>query len=358
MIFVKKTRNTAVGLWSFIFVVAIGLTYVNNYFWLDRGVKIIFNGGYILAFFMFLAGFYLMSHYKNSGIKSKDEPASKAWNYFFKNVKSYYPILFGGVLISFLVRNFINGTRLSSYFALFMDSLWEFLGLSSIGAVGICEVTSIHLDNVLGFSHLWNYPLVYASAFLVISLILYYILAKSEDFFKGLFAPLVVFSILYILGLHVNNLEFINIVLLKVMAGMIMGMLSYYVVNYLKKKKFSEFMMMVFSLLHVGFSVFFLYTIYAGFSWSVVTHSLFLYGFFIVLMTNKDYISALYNDSNFCEFLGNISIYYYAFMIVFVFLLAYLFPQLNYVFSILFNVLFTLGFSGVVYGIDKYWKNK
>ena len=242
-----------------------------------------------------------------------------------------------------------------------MDSIWEFLGISQIGAVGLLELKSITFDPVLGVSYLWNGPLWYISALILAGLILYYIVSKSEDFFTGFFAPVFVIITYASVGLTdagwdrtmVNSIGLPN-GLARVMAGMCLGMLMYYVVDYFRKKKFSEVMTMAFSILHIGIAIFLLYTIYAGITWSEFTNGIILFVFCVVLLTNKDYIAVLYNKSSFCNFLGRLSLYYYAVHIVFVFLLAYLFPEMSYHASIIFNILFTTCVAFIVMCIDDY----
>ena len=360
----KSSKITTIELWRFILTVAIALGHVNTFVWRETGENLIFTGGRVLAFFMFLSGYFLMAHYKKikASSKVKDEsPAKQAWKYAGGRFKALYPALFIGVLLAFIVRNAINGTKITQIFGVFIDSIWEFLGISQIGAVGLLELKTISFDTTLGVSQLWNGPLWYISALIIASLILYYIVSKSEDFFTGFFAPVFVILTYASVGLTdigwdrtmVNAIGFPN-GLARVMAGMCLGMLMYYVVEYFRKKKFSEVMTMAFSLLHIGIAVFLLYTIYAGITWSEFTNGIVLFVFCVVLLTNKDYISVLYDKSNVCAFLGRLSLYYYAIHIVFVFLLAYLFPEMGYHASIIFNILFTTCASFIVMCIDDY----
>lgn len=360
----KSKKIATIELWRFIFTVGIALGHLNSFIWRNTGENLLFTGGRVLAFFLFLSGYFLMAHFKKqkaSG-KNKDEaPSKQAWKYAGGRFKALYPALFIGVLLAFIVRNAINGTKITQIFGVFMDSIWEFLGISQIGAVGLLELKSISFDVTLGVSQLWNGPLWYISALIVGSLILYYVVSKSEDFFTGFFAPVFVILTYASAGLTdmgwdrtmVNAIGFPN-GLARVMAGMCLGMLMYYVVEYFRKKKFNEVMTMAFSLLHIGIAIFFIYTIYAGITWSEFTNGIILFVFCVVLLTNKDYISVLYNKSGVCNFLGRLSLYYYAVHIVFVFLLAYLFPEMSYQASIVFNILFTTCTAFIVMCIDDY----
>ena len=129
----KNSKITTIELWRFIFTVAIALGHLNTFVWRETGENLIFTGGRVLAFFMFLSGYFLMSHYKKQKAKgnTKDEaPSKQAWKYAGGRFKALYPALFIGVLLAFIVRNAINGTKMTQIFGVFMDSIWEFLGIS------------------------------------------------------------------------------------------------------------------------------------------------------------------------------------------------------------------------------------
>ena len=50
----KNKITTTIGFWSFIFVIAIGFGYLNNYVWASTGQKLIFTGGSVISYFLFL----------------------------------------------------------------------------------------------------------------------------------------------------------------------------------------------------------------------------------------------------------------------------------------------------------------
>ena len=357
----KSSKISTIELWRFILTVAIALGHLNTFIWRDSGEDLIFTGGRVLAFFLFLSGYFLMAHYQKHKKEDSAKPAASAWKYTGGRFKALYPTIFMGVLFAFIVRNAISGTKITEIFGVFMDSIWEFLGISQIGAVGLLELKTVVVDPVAGVSQLWNGPLWYISALIIAGLFLYYIVSKSEDFFTGLFAPLFVVLTYASVGLtdigwdrtSVNAIGFPN-GLARVMAGMCIGMLIYYVVDYLRKKKFSEGMKLTFSVLHIGIAIFLIYTIYAGISWSEFTNGIIILLFTIILLTNKDYISVLYDNSSVCNFLGRLSLYYYASHIVIVFLIAHIFPEMSYHASIVFNILFTLCCAYIMMCIDDY----
>lgn len=357
----KSSKISTIELWRFILTVAIALGHLNTFIWRDSGEDLIFTGGRVLAFFLFLSGYFLMAHYQKHKKEDSAKPAKAAWKYTGGRFKALYPTIFMGVLFAFIVRNAISGTKITEIFGVFMDSIWEFLGISQIGAVGLLELKTVVVDPVAGVSQLWNGPLWYISALIIAGLFLYYIVSKSEDFFTGLFAPLFVVITYASVGLtdigwdrtSINSIGFPN-GLARVMAGMCIGMLIYYVVDYLRKKKFSEGLKLTFSVLHIGIAIFLIYTIYAGISWSEFTNGIIVLLFTIILLTNKDYISVLYNNSSVCNFLGRLSLYYYATHIVIVFLIAHIFPEMSYHASIVFNILFTLCCAYIMMCIDDY----
>lgn len=357
----KSSKISTIELWRFILTVAIALGHLNTFIWRDSGEDLIFTGGRVLAFFLFLSGYFLMAHYQKHKKEDSAKPAKAAWKYTGGRFKALYPTIFMGVLFAFIVRNAISGTKITEIFGVFMDSIWEFLGISQIGAVGLLELKTVIVEPVAGVSQLWNGPLWYISALIIAGLFLYYIVSKNEDFFTGLFAPLFVVLTYASVGLtdigwdrtSVNAIGFPN-GLARVMAGMCIGMLIYYIVDYLRKKKFSEGMKLTFSVLHIGIAIFLIYTIYAGISWSEFTNGIIILLFTIILLTNKDYISALYDNSSVCNFLGRLSLYYYASHIVIVFLIAHIFPEMSYHASIVFNILFTLCCAYIMMCIDDY----
>lgn len=316
-----EKKNTTLGLWCFIFVVAIGLLYLNNYIWQGKVHDLMFHGGYVISFFMFLFGYSIVKHYKDN----KKEKGNKVFKFTIEILKKYYPIYLLGVVLAFVVINVINKTGIGNTFNLFFDSIWEFLGLSGVGAVSVHELAVPRFDAVLGYNYLWNSPLSIFSNLLIGGYILYYIFDKNEELFKGIVGPLIVIVGLGTLGLgSVNKLGLSNIIpsaLLKSMIGVTLGMESYYLIEYFKGKKFSEVMRLIFSVVHIGLAIFFLYNIFAGINFSEVTNGLFLYIFFIVLMINNDYVSDLYNNSSLCMLLGKLSIYYYAIFVVVIFMI-------------------------------------
>lgn len=340
----ENKRLSTIELWRFIFVVALAIGNLNLIIWGPKNVNLIFNGSYFIAFFMFLAGYFLMSNYQKNKEKNKNKSVgSVAWSYTKKRFSQLYPVLLGGTIFAFIARNVVAETKASEVLMIFMNSIWEFFGLGS-----------------LGLTNLWNAPLVYISALFIVSFILYYIVNKSEDFFK-LFAVLCIILVYGTFGLNAATWSDLSVTVLgipfaiaRLMAGMCVGMLMYYLVEYFKKKEFTENITMVFSFLHIALAMFLLYFWFHGGNWNEPVFGVVLFVFLVILLVNKDYISVLYNDSEICNGLGKLSLYFFVSHIAFVYLLAYLFPEMTYVPSIIFNVLFTLCWSFIMYYIDEY----
>jgi len=359
----KKKPISSVGLWCFIFVIGISIDYLNTYIWQDKTPSLIFTGGKFLAFFIILAGYILMSQYKQTK-KAKDQKECAsigAWKYAGQTFSKLYPSLLGGVTFAFIIRNIITGTKLSSLITAFMDSIWEFIGLSQIGAVGLFEQTSGAVLISPGTTTIWNSPLWVISAIIIASLFLYYIVSKNEDFFVGIFAP--IFIIITYASMGLSTKPWSHTVLgsiglpsglARVMAGMCVGMLSYYVISFLRKKEFGETETICLSLIHMVLIMIFIYTWYYGFTWNELTNGILMTLFIIVLLTDKDYISDLYHNSKSCLFLGKLSLYYYSCFIAFIFLLSWLFPEMSYHASIIFNILFSTCWAFIMMYVDDY----
>lgn len=340
-----KTRNNAVEFWRFLFTVAIAFGHYNSFAWTSiPKEEWIMSGGRVLGLFLFLSGYFMMASYKRKkekGVFEGESPAKAAWKYTGKRWLGLYPAMLGGVTLAFIVRNWIAHTPLSKIPSLLAGSLFEFFGLFQLGLVGYNEQkTTADLLTYMdggGLSPLWNGPLWYISAILIVSVIIYYVLVKNEDFFIAVFCPVLIigsygFSVLNQGGAFPRTttgwLGFPNN-LLRVAAGICVGCLMYYVVEYFKKKKFTKGMTITFTVLNVLLSAFFIYTIWNGIKWSEFAHNAFIIPFTIILLVQKDYLSNILNNEV-SGVLGKLSLYYYCCHIVLVFLLPYLFPSMSY----------------------------
>lgn len=325
----NKEKISTISLWSFLFVIAIGITNLNNIIWQESEKALLFTNCYFLPFFFFLAGYFLMKHYQKNKDKKEDK-AITAWKYAGNRFSKLYPAMLGGVAFAFIVRNAILKTSITNIFSIFMDSLWEFIGLSTIGSQGATLI--------------WNEPLWYISAIIIASLLLYYIVSEKESFFTGFFAPLVI-----ILTYTLRTGGFLH-----VLAAMCAGMLLHYVIEYFKEKELSEIEMMCISLIHIGIIMLLIYFGFKGIPWNSLTTDLILYIFTAILLINKDYIAVLYNKCKMTDFFGKLSLYYFATHIAFIYLLAWLFPEMDYHASIVFNILFSTCWGFIMMYVDDY----
>ena len=326
-------KNKAIGFWMFIFVLGISINSLNSLIWANSGRELLFTGGFFTSAIMFLAGYLLMDYYKSN---TKDS----ALKYTGLVIRKIYPALLGGVILAFAIKNAIMGNSIPAVAKAFFDSIWEFLGLSSIT-----------FGSLSGTSMLWNEPLWIFSAIILSSYILYFIVSKKED----LFVFLSIIFILFVYGSSFINAFNIDIGLLRVMATMCLGMLLYYIVSYVQNRKLGEVKTMALSIVHISLIMFIVYNWVNGIYLNEVTCSVIVYLLIGIVLINKDYISVLYNNFEVGKFFGNISIYYYAAYIAFIAMLAYLYPQMDYYASIIFNILFTTCWSIIMMYFDEYF---
>lgn len=340
----NNSKNiTSVDFWLFVFTVVVAIGNLNNYVWQGRGADLIFTGNKVWGFFIIIAGYFLMEHYKKNKKDAKESAAKSAWEYLKIKISQLYPALLGGVFLAFVVKNVLDDINIIDMFERFIGSIWEFLGLA--GFTGLSG----------GAIKIWNEPLCFFSCILISSLILYFIVSKSEDLFVGLIAPVAIVLGYSYLGSNWPSFMFNSLNgLLRVFVGMCVGMLLYYAVQYFRKKKFNENETMLFSILHIGLAMIIVYSLYSGTPWNEFTNSLILLVFALVILVNKDYISVLYNNSSICGTLGKLSIYYFANHMAFIVLLAKLFPEMGYTASVIFNILYSLCWAFIMMYIDDY----
>ena len=326
-------ENSAIGFWMFFFVMGIGINSLNSLIWIDSGRDLLFTGGFFTSAIMFIAGYLLLDYYKNN----KKDGALK---YTGLVIRKIYPTLLCGVFLAFITKNAIMGNGFNVIIRQFFDSIWEFLGLSSLT-----------FGSLSGTSVLWNEPLWIFSAIIISSYILYFIVSKNED----LFIFLAIVFVILIYGSSFINAFNIDIGLLRVMAAMSLGMLLHYIVDYIKKKDLNELQTMTLSIVHISLIMFIIYNWINGVYLSEITSAVIIYLLLGIVLINKDYIAVLYNKFAMGRFLGNISMYYYASYIIFVALLAYLYPTMEYYGSVIFNILFTTCWAIIMMYLDEYF---
>ena len=103
----QSGKISTIELWRFILTIGIALGHLNSFIWSNTNETLIFTGGRVLSFFLFLSGYFLMAHYQKHKKTDSTTPAKSAWKYTGERFKALYPTIFMGVLFAFIVRNAI-----------------------------------------------------------------------------------------------------------------------------------------------------------------------------------------------------------------------------------------------------------
>ena len=365
-----KVKNNAVEFWRIIFT--IGVTFFHfNLFSRVRclGPKragicdFILQGGWVLGYFLFLTGYFMMASYMRKdarGLIDHDNAYKPAWDYFWSRVKGLMPAFFVGTLFVFIIRNIAVGTPITMYPVLFFRSIFEFLGFYQIGMLGYHDVTSnADLSAMLfgaegeaawpsGFraglvgsnTPLWNGPGWYISAIIVVAVILYWVLCKKKDFFLGVFCPAVIILGYGFYGLVAGeswtgmdaNVLGMPVRVLRVMAGLCMGCLMYFVVEWLKEKQVSQKHKVFWNVFSIVLTVFILYFMWTGTQWNEMQNNAILLPLTAVILVGDDVISKFLSGplGKFSAFVGKLSLYWYISHWGWVFALPAFFLEMGY----------------------------
>ena len=366
-----KKKNNAIEFYRFLFTLFLTFGHLIVFGWRTNGKIqtesgfLFLGGARVLGFFLFLSGYLMMAHYQSRKRKglTDGEASKQAWEYDLRRYAAMIPTMFGSVLFCFVVINIACGTPLSKIPSLLMRSWWEFLGLHQLGLGGYNEMKTLEAFseaiNTTNVSVMWNGPLWYVSAMLIVGVVLYYVLAKNEDLFKGFFAPLVIIGS-YGYAMLNQGAEFDRVTtgwlgipnnILRVGAGMCVGALLYYVVEYLKKIEETPKKRTILTILHAFFACYFVYTAWFGIKWTEFANNAFVLPFMAVLLINQDAISDFLNNS-FCGYLGSLSLYMYCYHVGIIWLLVYFAPNLNYAQTAPLHVLGVVGISIIAKWID------
>lgn len=348
----KPQRNNAIELWRFIFTIGISFGHFHTFGIRALGIdpsEWVMQGTRLLAAFVVLSGYFMMDGYMrklNKGVLENHSAASQSWAYFGKRYLALGPAAFLAALAAFIVRNAINNTPLAKLPTLFVNSIYEFLSLNQIGFVGVHETTSsAALAEALAegvTTTYWNGPLWYVSALLVGGTLLYYLLAKNKDLFVGFLCPFIILGVYGVEGYNSilngsgrtfvkGNLGFLSIPngVLRVAAGMCIGVLLWYVVDFFKSRELSSTVKGILTVLNVFFSVLFLWTMWFGIPWGEFQHELLQTAFMGVLLIGQDSLSKVYNQK-WAGYLGRLSLYFYLSHVVLTFAVTAMFPTLPY----------------------------
>lgn len=348
---VKSGRNNAIELWRFIFTVGISFGHFHSFGIRPLGIspsEWIMNGSRLLAAFVVLSGYFMMDGYmrKAKAGTLQGSAASQSWGYFGKRYLTLGPVTFLAVLAGFIVQNVINHTALSAIPTLFVNSLYEFFGLNQMGIVGVYETTTTAaLSEALAggvTTTIWNGPIWYVSALLLGGTLLYYLLAKNKDLFVGLLCPLIIIGVYGYEGYNSissgSGRMFVKGMLgwlslpngiLRVVAGMCVGVLLWYIVDYVRSRELTSKGIAFLTVLNLLFTVIFLYTLWFGIPWGEFQHELMQTAFMAVLLIGKDGLSRIYNRK-WAGYLGRVSLYFFVSHIPMTFALTALFPDMPY----------------------------
>ncbi|MGT2937611.1 acyltransferase family protein [Streptococcus caprae] len=299
-----------------------------------------FNGGYVLGFFLFVTGYFMTASFERKRQNNLLDPANahvSAWQYFWTRVKGLMPASILGFIVVFSIRNYAIKTPLSQISLYLIKAGYEILGLYQIGMNGYTEGTGLEgtgLEGLKGALNavaesrmgaapavLWNGPSWYISAIIITSVIIYYVLVKNRDFFLGFFVPFMIIATygytgfaqesgfqrtqLHFLGLPTN--------IMRVTGGICIGVLMYYVVQWIKEKQIVEKHKAAWNTFAVLLSAFVSWTVWAGISWSEIQNNLFLIPFTVVVIVGQDPISKFLSDQlgKFSVHVGQLSLYIY-----------------------------------------------
>lgn len=348
----KTPRNNAIELWRFIFTVGISYGHFHSFgvraLGIDSSIWVM-QGSRLLAAFVVLSGYFMMDGYMRKLQRGSLEglsAASLSWGYFGKRYLALGPAAFIAVLVAFIARNVINGTSLSLIPTVLVNSIYEFFSLNQLGIVGVHETTSATalaeaLDSGVTTT-IWNGPLWYISALLIAGTLLYYMLSKNQDFFVGFLCPFIILGVYGYEGYNSilsgtgrmfskGNLGFFDLLngVLRVSAGMCVGVLLWYIVAFVKEHPLSGKAKGVLTVVNALLSVMFLYTMWFGIPWGEFQHELIQTAFIGILLINQDGLSKLYNQK-WAGYLGRVSLYFYLCHVITTFVLTAMFPTMSY----------------------------
>lgn len=367
-----KVKNNAVEFWRIIFTLGVAYFHFNLMGMLINAQRVpgkdffpIMTGGWVLGFFLYLTGYFMMAHYTRREDSIDRAHAFKpAWNYFWTRIKGLLPALFLGTLFVFVLRNVAVGTPIEAIPTLLIRSLFEFFGFYQLGVTGMNDVagnnmltellagespSGIRAGMMSGGTPLWNGPGWYISAIIIVSVIIYWVLCKNKDFFLGVFCPLMIVGCYGYMGLAAGmnwnrgELSFLMLPtnLIRVTGGICIGCLMWFVVDWIKSKKIAETYKTAWNVLSVALTAFMLYTLWFGVQWSENQHNVFLIVFTVIVLVGDDAVSKALNNK-FSAYCGKISLYWYVSHWGLVMLLPVVFPDMDYL--VMCGVYFVLSF--------------
>jgi peptidoglycan/LPS O-acetylase OafA/YrhL len=226
-----RKRTTSIELLRFIAAIGVMLFHFGAVYLGENGVFAPYAYVFV-EFFLMLAGFFMIRY-----LETHDDPLMPV-PYLWRKIKSFYAIFiiaFGCQFILFVIANQVSGV--SGYFGSLFHFKWEALLLQCSGSI---QDPAFNKDYLLGQD--W-----YLSAMMLALLFIYPIARNYRRFYRQFLAPAVAVlfygvMIQYYGTLNVGS-EYLGVVTLAIvrgMAGVCLGSLCYYALEWVKKKEFTD----------------------------------------------------------------------------------------------------------------------
>lgn len=345
----KKQKNATIEIWRFIIAIAIIGFHIgfiiartcngeNGYFMVPE-TRWFFGSSEVLLIFTLTAGYFLVAHHKKlSANKEYNErsASSRAWEYTWSRIKGLIPVLVLGYILGILIctKFYYPDYNLQQICTMTVNSIWEFLGFHAAGL----RSAGNEFFNLNG-------PLWFISAIIIVGYFIYWGMCKNEDFFAGVVSP---FLFIFLSGwwsftgtrasqtawttfglqtastngtggsatAATASIGFNN-GLIFVLIGLLGGVLIYYLVEKLKKHKFTTTGTLGLSFVNLICSILLIwYVIYQPTYFNLERWTVSFLCIVVVSLTllNKDYLTEFLNNkvtNKLFVYLGSISLYIY-----------------------------------------------
>ncbi len=221
---VTKKRDWRIELLRFVATIGIAIFHFE---WIYIGQPIFFRHFYLwVEFFFVLSGFFLAKN-----VKTADEDEYSSLKYCYNQAKKLFPEYLIGFAFSFIVYCLVNNiSEIKNVIYLLWQSKWEIVYMQLSGI----DPTAPMINGVTG----------YIPALLASGLIIHYLL---NNYYKltlnlvSVFAPIFIYS--HIVNIYGNLSQWLNyenwytVGILRGLAGMLLGVLAYEMVCYIRSSK-------------------------------------------------------------------------------------------------------------------------
>lgn len=344
----KKQRNYAIDFWRIYCTIGVAMMHFNTSRYSPIGLlgedanALFQNGGLLLGYFFLIGGYLMIASFKSKqrkGLTQAEPIDTQTWKYVGTRIQGMFPALILGCTAGWATTAWANGFSLQDWYTSFCLSVYDFLGLSALGAIGTPAAN--------GGTHQWgflfgdtnpeqvfspNFPLWYLSGIFVCSIFLYYLLLKDEKQFKCIWAPFFSMAFLAAFGFDFPNgnwggmrsqlLLGIPVNVFWVGGGLCIGCLLWYFINWLKQKEYGPKAKIALTVLNVSTTVYLIYmsaTNYFQYHWvdangdAYYNEHVFLPAMVIVIICNclqKDYLTQIMNIPVLGK-IGEFSLYFF-----------------------------------------------